>query len=412
MRDELDKILQDKLHGLSAAPPPQAWERIGRTLERENKVPPPLSKPRNAPARIAVWTAVAALLAVALVVSDGYLNRESLQINPIPLAVTETARPAEITASQEARGAEISSAGRKKPQASNTGNEAKVIAICWEAVADKVVQQTAHSSGEKPSSDIPGQAQPAYKTNDRAPVDTTASVTSQARLMSFNPFRSARNLGYVRRRLTGSLYAANFGGQGGDSRTTVPARYSASRTGEQSSLGVNAYVVTSATHRLPLSAGLDVAFDIGKRLNIETGLTYTYLCSDYEIDISSSVRNVTQELNYIGIPVAITYTFWNPGPLEIYVRGGAMIEKGIYGVRKTDFPGSERNKNETIRLNGMQPSVMAAIGTEIKFGKRIGLYIEPGVSYYPHNDSQPESYRTVNPLGVNLRAGLRFNLRK
>jgi hypothetical protein len=45
---------------------------------------------------------------------------------------------------------------------------------------------------------------------------------------------------------------------------------------------------------------------------------------------------------------------------------------------------------------------------EFLLGRRVGLYLDPGVNYY-FPCSQPRSIRTEKPLLLNFDVGLRFN---
>ena len=59
-------------------------------------------------------------------------------------------------------------------------------------------------------------------------------------------------------------------------------------------------------------------------------------------------------------------------------------------------------------MDGLQFSVDAGLGVEFLLSRRVGLYVDPGVSYYfPCN--QPRSLRTEKPLLLNFDVGLRFN---
>ena len=65
--------------------------------------------------------------------------------------------------------------------------------------------------------------------------------------------------------------------------------------------------------------------------------------------------------------------------------------------------------NEKIDCKGVQMSVAAAIGAEVKLINRLGIYAEAGAGYFFDNN-QPLSYRSENPFSVTLQAGLRLHL--
>ena len=60
-------------------------------------------------------------------------------------------------------------------------------------------------------------------------------------------------------------------------------------------------------------------------------------------------------------------------------------------------------------MKGVQWSAGAGLGIEVRLGKHVGIYADPGVRYY-FKGNQPASLRTVQPLMVDINAGVRFNI--
>ena len=58
----------------------------------------------------------------------------------------------------------------------------------------------------------------------------------------------------------------------------------------------------------------------------------------------------------------------------------------------------------------LQWSVGASLGIGYRFNGLVGIYLEPGVSYYFDNGSFVETVYRERPLNFSLGIGLRFNL--
>ena len=89
-----------------------------------------------------------------------------------------------------------------------------------------------------------------------------------------------------------------------------------------------------------------------------------------------------------------------------------MVEKCVYGKSSTDYVyGGDAVANETsdIRIRQLQWSVNAAIGAEISFTPLVGLYVEPGVSYFFNDGSDVQTIYKERPVNFNIEFGIRFS---
>lgn len=154
--------------------------------------------------------------------------------------------------------------------------------------------------------------------------------------------------------------------------------------------------VSDIQHHQPISFGLSVRKSLPKGFSVETGLTYTLLSSDAKI--SGSDKKVEQKLHYIGIPVRANWNFLDKRLFTLYVSGGGMVEKCVYGEL-----GGEK---ETVKP--LQFSVNGAVGAQFNATKRIGIYVEPGVAYFFDDGSEMKTIRKENPFNFNVQAGVRF----
>ncbi len=154
--------------------------------------------------------------------------------------------------------------------------------------------------------------------------------------------------------------------------------------------------IVDIKHHQPISFGLSVRKALGKGFSLESGLTYTLLSSDAKL--ADNDQQIEQKLHYIGIPLRANWNFLDKKLVTLYVSGGGMIEKCVYGKL-----GSEK---ETVKP--LQFSVSGAVGAQLNATKRVGIYVEPGVAYYFDDGSDIQTIRKENPFNFNIQAGIRL----
>lgn len=154
--------------------------------------------------------------------------------------------------------------------------------------------------------------------------------------------------------------------------------------------------IASIDHKQPLSFGFSLRKELAKGFSVETGLTYTYLASDVRFVGSSD--KVDQKLHYLGIPLRANWNFIDKKTFTMYVSTGGAMEKCIYG--------KIGSKNETVKP--LQFSLIGAVGAQYNVSNRVGLYLEPGVSYFFDDGAQVETIRKENPFNFTLQAGIRL----
>lgn len=154
--------------------------------------------------------------------------------------------------------------------------------------------------------------------------------------------------------------------------------------------------IADIDHKQPISFGVSVRKNLAKGFSLESGLTYTYLASDVRYEGSS--ETLSQKLHYLGIPVRVNWNFVDMKNFTLYASAGGAIEKCVYGKIGTE--------NETVKP--VQLSVMGAVGAQYNISRRVGLYVEPGVSYFFDDGSSVQTIRKENPCNFTLQAGVRL----
>lgn len=147
-----------------------------------------------------------------------------------------------------------------------------------------------------------------------------------------------------------------------------------------------------ANHHQPVRFGISLRYKLTNRWNLESGLSYTHLSSDITTTGVNTTSTTEQRLNYIGLPLSISYDLWKTKHFGLYISAGGMIEKSL-------------------DTSPWQFSLNGSAGAEYKLTDFFSLYAEPGLGYYfPDGSSIPTIYQD-HPLNFNLSFGLRFNLK-
>lgn len=152
------------------------------------------------------------------------------------------------------------------------------------------------------------------------------------------------------------------------------------------------------THYRPLKMGLSTRLPLTQKLSLTTGLTYSLYGSKFTYTLSGEK---TQLVHYLGIPVRLDYTLASNRWLDVYVGGGIAGDLCV---------GSTLGGNAFAK-DGPGFSVLGAGGLQWNMTKRLGLYVEPELSWtLPSEKHILKTYRNEHPLVFTVATGLRINL--
>ena len=174
-------------------------------------------------------------------------------------------------------------------------------------------------------------------------------------------------------------------------------------------------VKTEYKHRLPVRVGLNVAYRLTDRLSVESGVSYTRLSSDMKDGTKDNYSSGSQKLDYIGVPLNVKYRAFAYRRLSLYASAGLLTEKCVSGKTTHEYVISgEKKKRETedVAAKPWQLSVNAALGAQFDVLRNVGVYVEPGVSYYFDDRSPLSTIYKEKPLNFNLNLGIRYTIGK
>lgn len=166
-------------------------------------------------------------------------------------------------------------------------------------------------------------------------------------------------------------------------------------------------------HKVPVTFGLSLYYNLGKRWGIGTGLNYTKLASELHSGTNNNYIKGDQTVHYIGIPVQVNYNVIQKGRFTGYITGGALVEKPVSGSVTTTYVVNDEIKESTkerLDHKPLQFSVNTAVGFQLKVIDKVGIYAEPGIGYHFKEENAPNTIYKEKPLHFNMKFGIRVLL--
>lgn len=165
-----------------------------------------------------------------------------------------------------------------------------------------------------------------------------------------------------------------------------------------------------AHHYRPKTFTLSINKQLNRKWTFGTGITYVGLKSEFESKHHKTKLMKTQKIDYVGIPLRLTYQIWSKRNFNAYTTGGVTHEIPIHSSLDKKYimaPDSSYTLKGNIKARS-QWSIDLGVGVQYKIFKPFSLYLEPNMSYYFRNGSGPETYRTEHPFVITIPFGLRF----
>ena len=167
-------------------------------------------------------------------------------------------------------------------------------------------------------------------------------------------------------------------------------------------------VISDIKYKTPITVGLSIRKHLTPDWALESGLTYTYLESTEtltRLNGDYSTKNI--QLNYIGIPLKMVYSFYTNNRLSLYASAGGMVEKSVWGKEKLSVDHSATQ----LKIPELQWSLSGNVGLNYELADHFNLFAEPGIGYYFDDKSGIETIRKDKPWNLSLQIGIRLTLK-
>ena len=115
----------------------------------------------------------------------------------------------------------------------------------------------------------------------------------------------------------------------------------------------------------------------------------------------------------MGIPVTAKYTVASWNSIKAYASAGFLAEKCVAGKTEKEYVIGDNtmfSETEKTVVKPLQWSVNAAVGVQLDITPAVGVYAEPGLSYYFNNGSPVRTIYKDKPLNFNLNVGVRLTV--
>ena len=434
MKTNWQKDIHDRLGSYEKDAPEGLWEGISRRMPKLNDGGMLTDKPQRT-AKFRMWrvAGVAAAASVALVIGYSFLGNDTK--DNINIATNTTKHPNMLASNQKPLGNEptdicaeqvthsaddllseqsaLAKALTEQPTLANASMETDV----------KEIGSKEENNSKKEENSKKENGQTEVKPEKREDNRMLRKNQDDA-LLAYNDVTERSGSTDVPSRWSVSTGA--MGGLGASGTTTAYGDYLVlscpggadtkdSPMLDMSSVNRDVETKTEYEHHLPIRIGLSVAYALTDRLSISSGLTYTRLASDIKDASRESKYIGEQRLHYVGIPVNVSYKVASSRWISLYGTAGVLAEKCVSGTTDEGYVENNTMKytnTHDISSKPLQMSVNAGVGIQFNVHDNVGIYAEPGLSYYFDDGSALQTIYKEKPLNFNLNVGVRFKLSK
>lgn len=427
MKTNWQKDIHDRLGSYEKDAPEGLWEGISRRMPKLNDGGMLTHKPQRT-AKFRMWrvAGVAAAASVALVIGYSFLGNSAK--DNINIATNTTKHPNMLASNKKPLGNEPT--GVCAEQATHSADD---LLTEQPKLANASTEQPtlASASMEPDVKEISSKEENSKEENKQ--TETKPAKREDSYVLPHNPDNNLLAFNDMTERRgdedAPSRWSVSTGAMGGLGASGTTIAYGdhlvlsspgVADTKDSPMLDMNTInrdieTKTKYEHHLPIRIGLSVAYALTDRLSISSGLTYTRLSSDIKDTSRESKYIGEQRLHYVGIPVNVSYKVASSRWISLYGTAGVLAEKCVSGTTDEGYVENNTMKHtntQDISSKPLQMSVNAGVGIQFDFIDNVGIYAEPGLSYYFDDGSALQTIYKEKPLNFNLNVGVRFKLSK
>lgn len=169
-------------------------------------------------------------------------------------------------------------------------------------------------------------------------------------------------------------------------------------------------IVEHEYHDKPITFGLSMTKTINRKWNMETGLQYSLLKSEFILGEDDYYVQKRQKVQYLGIPLRLSYKWFGANRWTAYTSAGIILNIPLSG--KTDeqyVTGTVTPYSDSWHFTPpFQWTVGTGVGLQYIFAKNWGVYLEPTFSWHIPNGSTTRTIWTEHPFTITVPFGIRF----
>ena len=169
-------------------------------------------------------------------------------------------------------------------------------------------------------------------------------------------------------------------------------------------------IVEHEYHDKPITFGLSMTKTINRNWNMETGLQYSLLKSEFILGEDDYYVQKRQKIHYLGIPLRLSYKWLSANRWTAYTSAGIILNIPLSG--KTDeqyVTGTVTPYSNSWHFTPpFQWTVGTGVGLQYNFADNWGVYLEPTFSWHIPNGSTTRTIWTEHPFTITVPFGIRF----
>ena len=169
-------------------------------------------------------------------------------------------------------------------------------------------------------------------------------------------------------------------------------------------------IVEHEYHDKPITFGLSMTKTINRNWNMETGLQYSLLKSEFILGEDDYYIQKRQKIHYLGIPLRLSYKWFGANRWTAYTSVGIIMNIPLSG--KTDeqyVTGTVVPYSDSWHFTPQfQWTVGTGVGLQYNFANNWGVYLEPTFSWHIPNGSTTRTIWTEHPFTITVPFGIRF----
>ena len=387
MKENWTTDMKQKLEGHKMAPPAGLWEGISSEMGLQEN---PVSKTVT----IRRWHWIVAAMLLALV---GFFALYQFPQDESFPQVAQMPQEQETPMMKKESSDEQPLALADSPQRNHTQVSPK---IAEETTPQDAEETSSHQVTEKTSSPQDTEETASQQVAEETPQQTSVVThrqqhSEEQHYTAHHPTKQlsapkSRNQWSVGLNASGGLLASTSQSSMGQSYVYDDEYYDPGVSSTTQPIPSSTTYDVEAKHRMPVTLGLSVHYQLNACLALLTGVNYTYLYSEFSTPLYPNIYR-EQKLHYLGVPVGLSWLFWKTSGFSFYLSGSAMLQKCL---------------NE----KPWQWSVNASAGAEYAITPLLGLYLQPSLGYYFHDGTSFEHYYKEHPLAPSIEFGLRLHL--
>lgn len=169
-------------------------------------------------------------------------------------------------------------------------------------------------------------------------------------------------------------------------------------------------IVEHEYHDKPITFGLSMTKTINRKWNVETGLQYSLLKSEFILGEDDYYVQKRQKIHYLGIPLHLSYKWFGANRWTAYTSAGIILNIPLSG--KTDeqyVTGTVIPYSDSWHFTPpFQWTIGTGVGLQYNFANNWGVYLEPTFSWHIPNGSTTRTIWTEHPFTITVPFGIRF----